>query len=122
MEKLYFLLWGVGCAAFGACLLWRRLDLFLNGERTPGRVVGWEPRGRRVFFHPVVAFTAVDGAQYQITSYAGYSVKPEIESFPVIYLSRRPAKALVYSALHFWAAPLMLLAMAAAPLFLFFRQ
>jgi hypothetical protein len=122
IEKLYLLFSGVGCAIFGTYLLCSRMNLYVNGKRTVGRVLDWEPRGRKVFFHPVVEFTTMDGEKYKFTSYTGYSKKPEIEHYPVVYLRREPAKALIYSVLHFWIPPLLLLAMSAGPLFLLFKR
>ncbi len=118
MGKIYFILCSIGLLTLGTCLLIWRLRLFIYGTRTTGIVVDWEPRGRIASYHPVVEFTATDGLVYRVTSVAGYSRKTRTKkadqsSSGVIYLAKEPSKALVYSFLHFWAAPLFCFLMAA---------
>jgi len=122
MERTYFFLSGVGLSLLGALLLIRRLRLFLYGIRTNGILVGWEPRGRKVFYHPVLEFTATDGSIYRVTSLTGYSKKIIKDFYCIIYLKNKPSEALVYSFLHFWAAPFTIFLIAAAPLWLLLKS
>jgi hypothetical protein len=120
MEKLFLALCGSGMAIWGLCLLWMRLSLFFTGNKTSGKVIEWVPWGRKRF-HPVVSFTAEDGQEYKFTSYTGFSWRPKIDRYPVIYPNAQPSKAVVYTLVHFWLPPLMILALSTAPFFIILR-
>lgn len=104
---VYLVLVSTITAMMGTVLLFRRVSLFTRGVRARGEFTRWELRGaRRVYYHPVVKFTAHDGKEYEFVSGPGSTRKKERGVYGVIYPPGAPGKAMVLSFLAFWAAPL----------------
>lgn len=124
METIYFAVVGGGMGIFGLVLLFRRLSLVATGTKTTGRFVDWEPRGRRVNYHPIAEFTASDSSTHRVTGLGGFRRKPKTvqQTYQVIYPENDPSKALIYSILHFWGGPIFFLLSGAGCLWLTFTR
>jgi len=114
------LLLSVCFAALAAVLVWHRLGAVLSGGVAEGVVVEHDRReiDDSIGFYPVVSFLDHDGKHQRFTSRAGWNTRrPAVGStVRVRYLRSNPKVAYIQSFLHLWAAPVALVALAAAAL------
>lgn len=93
-------------AVMGVVILLRRISLFTRGARATGVIARWESRGvHKIYYHPVVRFTAHDGDEYEFIGGPGNTRKKEKSTYGVIYPPNAPEEAMLLSFLAFWAAP-----------------
>jgi len=122
----YLALVSFSLAVLALVLLYRRLSLFVRSVCVTGKLTGWhespeigESRGIS-YWHPKVAFVALDGVTYEIIASAGFNPKPKMElglPMPIRYDPARPDKAKVNSILHFWSPPVVLFILSACAAF-----
>ena len=116
--KIYWMLASASLGASALAMFWKRVSLFVRGNRTTGRLKSWKTIGnRRPFFHPVVTFIALDGEEYELTGQTGYSWTSTQTEFSVLYPALGPEKAIIYSFTQYWLLPCSLLIMAVASAF-----
>jgi hypothetical protein len=114
LGTIYLAVVSVVCAVFGFVLLWRRIALFLSGGRTSGSFVRWHESGlRRKSYAPVVRFVGRDGVEREFVGGPAATRVKERPYYPVIYPLQEPEKAMVYTFLAYWAAPLAFFILAA---------
>ncbi|MEZ0216760.1 MAG: DUF3592 domain-containing protein [Rariglobus sp.] len=107
----------------GLVIFYRRLSLFISGIRTTGLFVRWEKRGlRRPYYYAVITFSAQDGRDYTVISGAGSSAMKQRRTYAVVYPEQRPEKAMVYSFIDYWAAPLGFFVLAGGAIFVVFQR
>ena len=108
----YLTIAGTGLLIGGCILFFRRAHLWSRGARTDGEVIGHKARmkatrGEIVSHMPLVRFTAADGVarEFQSRTSTHPSRWPVGTIVPVRYRARRPERAEIATAFHYWIAP-----------------
>lgn len=123
LGMIYLSVLGSVLGVMGLVIFYRRLSLFISGIRTTGRFVRWETRGlRKPYYYAVVNFSAQDGRDYTVVGGAGSSVMKQRGTYAVVYPERMPEKAMVYSFIDYWAAPLGFFILAGGAIFVVFQR
>ena len=119
--RVYFFAVGTGLLGLGLWLLAVRVRVRFRGAVADGVVVGFSSRSwdenAPPHDHPIVAFVDAQGREHRFTSVAASSARgAQGARVRVRFDAARPSRAFVDGFLHFWAAPLGALALAAGAL------
>ncbi|MBK1875535.1 DUF3592 domain-containing protein [Pelagicoccus mobilis] len=112
---IYLTIVSAACILMAITLLARRIHYLLSGTRTNGEFVGWHTRGLgRPYYHATIRFTDRKGDVHEFVSNIGSSKKREpAATYPVVYTSNAPEKAMHFSLLAYWSPVLAFLAIGA---------
>ena len=111
---IYLSLVSIACGGMGLFLLWKRITLFINANRTVGDFVRWEQRGlRKTYYYPVVRFEANDGNVYEFIGGLGATSKKARARYAILYPPGNPQAAMIDGFAAFWLAPLAFFVLAA---------
>tara|TARA_R110002072_G_scaffold303099_1_gene493442 strand:+ start:158214 stop:158615 length:402 start_codon:yes stop_codon:yes gene_type:complete len=110
----YFLFIGAMISLFAVWSTLKLVWLLMTGERTQGRIVGFDQKLRsvgdkkRLYYHARIEFHTISGEPVLFTYGYGSAIQPgEIgQNMPVIYALAAPEKAVVNSFMGVWAGPL----------------
>jgi hypothetical protein len=119
---IYLSVVGAVLGVTGLVIFYRRLRLFISGIRTTGLFVRWETRGiNKPYYYAVVTFSAQDGRDYTVVGGAGSRVMKQRASYAIMYPAQMPEKAMLYSFIDYWAAPLGFFILAGGAIFVVFQ-